>query len=189
MMAGLSPRLRQVYDWIYPSNTLVLHSPCRDSRRSTDTDSNTDSGAGNSLTVEGEVMHHRFIIGLVALGLAISLTPNAPLHVEIKSKQVTPKVVEIPDLSLDQLPLSWQKLAMCESSGRVNAVSGKRKQFQGLFQIEYPRTWVAHGGNSDKAPKDSTILEQFYVALHIYVDRGSKPWPYCGKFLKEDYGK
>jgi len=135
------------------------------------------------------MMHHRFIIGLVALGLAISLTPNAPIHFEVKPKEVVPKVVEIPDLSLDQLPLSWQKLAMCESSGRVNAVSGKRKQFQGLFQIEYPRTWVAHGGDSDKAPKDSTILEQFYVALHIYVDRGSKPWPYCGKFLKEDYGK
>jgi hypothetical protein len=139
--------------------------------------------------MEGKLMHHRFIIGLVALGLAISLTPSAPIHVEIKPKQVIPKVVEIPDLSLDQLPESWQKLAMCESSGRLNAVSGKRKQFQGAFQIEYPRTWVAHGGNKNKPPKDSTLLEQFWVALHIYVDRGSKPWPYCGKFLKADYGK
>lgn len=180
---------RLAYDWASPSHTFILYSPCWDSRETTDTNCDTDTGAGNSPTVEGEVMHHRFIIGLVALGLAISLTPNAPIHVEIKPKQVSAKVVEIPDLELDQLPLSWQKLAMCESSGRLNAVSGKRKQFQGAFQIEYPRTWIAHGGNSGKQPKDSTLLEQFYVALHIYVDRGSKPWPYCGKFLKEDYGK
>lgn len=167
----------------------VLYSPCWDSRESTATRSDTDTGLGSKPYVEGEMMHHRFIIGLVALGLAISLTPNAPIHVEIQPKQVIPKVVELPDLALDQLPLAWQKLAMCESSGRLNAVSGNRKQFQGAFQIEYPRTWIAHGGNSGKQPKDSTLLEQFWVALHIYVDRGSSPWPYCGKFLKAEYGK
>ena len=171
---------------VYP---VVLYSSDWDSRGATTTDSNTDTGADCSSIVEGELMHHRFIIGLVALGLAISLTPNAPIHVEIQPKQVVPKVVEIPDLELDQLPIAWQKLAMCESSGRLNAVSGKRKQFQGAFQIEYPRTWIAHGGASGKAPKDSTLLEQFWVALHIYVDRGSSPWPYCGRFLKAEYGK
>ena len=134
-------------------------------------------------------MHHRFVIGLVALGLAISLTPTAPIHVEIKPKEVVAKVVEVPDIELDQLPLAWQKLAKCESSGRLNAVSGNRKQYQGAFQIEYPRTWVAHGGDSGTPPKDSTLLQQFYVAMHIYIDRGYKPWPYCGKFLKEYYGK
>lgn len=134
-------------------------------------------------------MHHRFIIGLVALGLAFSLTPNAPITVEIKPKQVVPKIVEVSDIELDQLPVAWQKVAMCESSGRLNAVSGKQHQFQGAFQIEYPRTWVAHGGDKNKPPKNSTLLEQFWVALHIYIDRGHSPWPYCGKFLKEYYGK
>lgn len=188
-MARLTETVRWLVGRLSLIHSVVLHFPCRDSRESTITNGNTYVGAGNGSVMEGELMHHRFIIGLVALGLAISLTPNAPIHVEIQPKQVVPKVVEIPDLELDQLPVAWQKLAMCESSGRLNAVSGKRKQFQGLFQIEYPRTWVAHGGDSGKAPKDSTLLEQFWVALHIYVDRGSKPWPYCGKFLKAEYGK
>ena len=135
-------------------------------------------------------MHHRFIIGLVALGLAISLTPNAPIRVAITPAPIeVPIVVEVPDIQLTDLPKAWQKLAMCESGGRHNAVSGTQHQFQGYFQIEYPRTWKAHGGDSGTQPKNATLKEQFDVALHIYVDRGYKPWPYCGKFLKEYYGK
>lgn len=137
-------------------------------------------------------MKSRLTIGLVALGLVLGLAPLSHAPIEIRSVMANPKpiIVEVPrSLELSDLPLSWQKLAMCESGGRPNAVSGTRKQFQGLFQIEYPRTWVAHGGPKELPPKAASVMEQFYVALHIYVDRGSKPWPYCGKFLKEDYGK
>jgi hypothetical protein len=138
-------------------------------------------------------MRSRLTIGLVALGLVFGLAPLSQAPIEIRNVIANPEpvIIEIPKpkLELSDLPLSWQKLAMCESSGRIDAVSGTRKQFQGLFQIEYPRTWVAHGGPKDLPPKAASVMEQFYVALHIYVDRGSKPWPYCGKFLKEDYGK
>jgi hypothetical protein len=137
-------------------------------------------------------MRSRLTIGLASLGLVFGLAPLSHAPIEIRSVMENPQpvIVEVPrSLELSDLPLSWQKLAMCESSGRINAVSGTRKQFQGLFQIEYPRTWVAHGGSMTVPPKAASVMEQFYVALHIYVDRGSKPWPYCGKFLKEDYGK
>ena len=138
-------------------------------------------------------MKSRLTIGLVSLGLVLGLAPlsHAPIEIRTVIANPEPIIVEIPKpkLELSDLPLAWQKLAMCESSGRPNAVSGTRKQFQGLFQIEYPRTWVAHGGSKAVPPKAASVMDQFYVALHIYVDRGSKPWPYCGKFLKEDYGK
>lgn len=137
-------------------------------------------------------MRSRLTIGLVALGLVFGLAPLSQAPIEIRSVMESPEpvVIEVPrSLELSDLPLSWQKLAMCESSGRIDAVSGTRNQFQGLFQIEYPRTWVAHDGPKDLPPSAASVMQQFWVALHIYVDRGSKPWPYCGKFLKEDYGK
>lgn len=136
-------------------------------------------------------MDHRLIIAIVSLGAGLVLAPGDISPAIIPPITVTERI-EVPvshDPTLEDLPLAWQKLAKCESSGRLNAVSGKRGQFQGLFQIEYPRTWVAHGGAMTVPPKAASMMEQFWVALHIYVDRGSKPWPYCGKFLKEEYGK
>lgn len=131
----------------------------------------------------------RFILGAGALGLAIMLAPGQPVTVPIQTIVTPHHPVFIPDIQITDLPLAWQKLATCESGQRHNAVSGKRGQFQGYFQIEYPRTWEAHGGDSGIQPKDATLKDQFDVALHIYVDRGYKPWPYCGKFLKAYYGK
>jgi len=133
-------------------------------------------------------MLHRFMLGAVSMGLALMLTPREPVIVML------PPVIKsepafVSDIELTDLPLAWQKLAKCESNGRLKAVSGTRKQFQGAFQIEFPRTWVAHGGSSGTPAKDATLREQFHVALHIYADRGFKPWPYCGKFLKEEYGR
>lgn len=137
---------------------------------------------------------HRLIIGGVLMG-AVLLSPplkNIPPKDQKESSIVVhdiPVVLHFEDMEFDHLPPAWQKLAMCESSGRSNAVAGNQKQFQGYFQIEYPRTWVAHGGASGVPPKKATLMEQFHVALHIYADRGSKPWPYCGKFLKAEYGR
>lgn len=136
------------------------------------------------------IVKSRLTIGVVALGLVLVLAPKSPLPVEVRSVVAEPVIIEVPrSFELTDLPIAWQKLAMCESSGRVNAVSGTRKQFQGLFQIEYPRTWVAHGGDKNTPPKAASVQQQFEVALRIYIDRFSKPWPYCGKFLKEHYGR
>lgn len=137
-------------------------------------------------------MKSQFTIGLISLGLVFGLTPLSRADIEIRTVTANPEpvIIEVPrSIELADLPIAWQKLAMCESGGRPNAVSGTRKQFQGLFQIEYPRTWVAHGGPISVPPKAASVKDQFHVALRIYVDRFSKPWPYCGKFLKEEYGR
>ncbi len=137
-------------------------------------------------------MIHRLIILIAAFGAGLWLAPgDLPRELPEPPREIVIREeIHIPlDIQLTDLPEAWQKLAKCESNGRLNAVSGTRKQFQGAFQIEYPRTWVAHGGHSGTPPKRATLREQFHVALHIYADRGAKPWPYCGKFLKEEYGR
>jgi hypothetical protein len=136
-------------------------------------------------------MYHKLIIAIASLGAGLMLAPG-DLTPSIAEPIVITERIEIPvayEMGLKDLPLAWQNLAKCESSGRIDAVSGTRKQFQGLFQIEYPRTWAAHGGPKDLPPKAASVKQQFEVALRIYVDRSSKPWPYCGKFLKEVYGR
>lgn len=131
-------------------------------------------------------------VATLAFGLGSSSAPDpAPTWVSDAAVEIVGEVA-VPDpdpFTFDDLPLPWQQLAMCESSGRVEAVAGKRGQFQGLFQIEFPRTWVAHGGSPDRSPTAASVLEQFEVALHIYEDRGWKPWPHCGKFLRKAYGR
>lgn len=90
--------------------------------------------------------------------------------------------------TFDDLPKAWQRLAMCESSGRGDVTAGSRDQFQGYFQIEYPRTWLAHGGVT-RPVTAASLSEQWAVALHIFADRGSNPWPSCGRYLREVYGR
>jgi len=95
---------------------------------------------------------HRLIIGGLLLGAVLISPPLKTIETKAETNLVVqdiPVVIHYEDMTFDHLPPAWQKLAMCESSGR----------------------------------------EQFHVALHIYADRGSKPWPYCGKFLKAEYGK
>ena len=137
-------------------------------------------------------MIHRVILGIAAFGAGLLLAPDKlPAIEDLPIREIVIREeIHIPlDIQLSDLPQAWQDLAKCESNGRLNAVSGTRKQFQGAFQIEYPRTWIAHGGDSGTPPKKATLREQFHVALHIYADRGAKPWPYCGKFLKAEYGR
>ena len=94
----------------------------------------------------------------------------------------------MPALTVADLPRPWRKLATCEASGRPDAVSPSGR-FHGLFQIEFPRTWSAHGGDPKVMPSAANVYEQYLVALHIFEDRGSSPWPHCGRFLREVYGR
>lgn len=137
------------------------------------------------------------VVGVAALafGLGPAAAPVVPntspvwasdAAVEMVGEVAVP--VPVP-FTVDDLPEPWRRVALCESSGRVDAVGGSRGQYQGLFQIEYPRTWVAHGGDPDRSPTAATVAEQFEVALHIYEDRGWKPWPHCGKHLRKAYGR
>ncbi|MFI6689455.1 ubiquitin-like domain-containing protein [Streptomyces sp. NPDC050485] len=75
--------------------------------------------------------------------------------------------------------LNWSGLAHCESGGRPGALDPSGT-YGGLYQFD-PGTWHALGGSgrAEQAPSG----EQTYRAKKLFVQRGSSPWPHCGRRL------
>lgn len=74
----------------------------------------------------------------------------------------------------------WAKLRQCESGGNYRAVSANGK-YRGAYQFDY-RTWENLGGVGD--PAAAPPAEQDVRAKMLYAQRGAKPWPTCGKYLR-----
>ncbi|MFD9564797.1 ubiquitin-like domain-containing protein [Streptomyces sp. NPDC059994] len=75
--------------------------------------------------------------------------------------------------------LDWRGLAHCESGGRPGAVD-PTGNYGGLYQFD-GRTWHALGGSG--LPQHASPSEQTFRAKKLYVQRGSSPWPHCGRRL------
>ncbi|MEU2155668.1 ubiquitin-like domain-containing protein [Streptomyces sp. NPDC019396] len=75
--------------------------------------------------------------------------------------------------------LDWDGLAACESGGRPGAVDPSGT-YGGLYQFDN-RTWRSMGGRG--RPQDAPATEQTYRAKKLYSQRGSNPWPHCGRRL------
>ena len=73
----------------------------------------------------------------------------------------------------------WAALRRCESGGNHRAVS-KSGKYRGAYQFDM-RTWRSVGGVGD--PADAPLIVQTYYAHILYEDRGSRPWPRCGRHL------
>lgn len=74
--------------------------------------------------------------------------------------------------------LNWYALAKCESGNNPRAVNPNG--YYGLYQFSLP-TWRGVGGKGN--PTDWSSNEQTYRAKLLYNNRGSSPWPVCGKRL------
>jgi len=70
-----------------------------------------------------------------------------------------------------------QKIAQCESGGNPHAIGGGGA-FRGLFQFDMG-TWRGVGGTGD--PAAAPAEEQYRRAAILYRQRGSSPWPVCGR--------
>jgi hypothetical protein len=68
-------------------------------------------------------------------------------------------------------------IAQCESGGNPRAVSPSG-QYRGLYQFDY-QTWRSVGGSGD--PAAASVQEQTMRAQRLYSQRGSSPWPVCGR--------
>lgn len=98
-------------------------------------------------------------------------------------------VVPSPDFSapLPQVPEGgpspeqWAALRQCESSGNYQAVSRSGK-YRGAYQFDHA-TWAGLGGNGD--PAAAPPVEQDARARLLYSQRGTRPWPHCGRHLVE----
>lgn len=76
--------------------------------------------------------------------------------------------------------LNWAALAQCESGGNPRAVNPAG--YYGLYQFN-TGTWRSVGGSG--LPSNAPAREQTYRAQLLYKERGSSPWPVCGRHLFE----
>lgn len=75
--------------------------------------------------------------------------------------------------------LNWHGLAQCEAGGRPHAVDSTGR-YGGLYQFD-SHTWHSLGGHG--RPQDAPAAEQTFRAKKLYVQRGTAPWPACGRHL------
>ena len=74
------------------------------------------------------------------------------------------------------VPAALRRIAECESGGNPRAVS-PGGQYRGKYQFSRA-TWRTLGGSGD--PADAPEWLQDRLALKLYRERGSAPWPTCG---------
>lgn len=74
----------------------------------------------------------------------------------------------------------WAALRNCEASGNYRAVSASGK-YRGAYQFD-ARTWAGLGPAGD--PAAAPPAEQDARAKLLYSQRGWRPWPLCGRFLR-----
>jgi hypothetical protein len=72
----------------------------------------------------------------------------------------------------------WAALRRCESGGNYQTNTGNG--FYGAYQFDL-QTWQSMGGTG--LPSDAPPEEQDARAHALYAQRGSQPWPICGRFL------
>jgi Transglycosylase-like domain/Putative peptidoglycan binding domain len=74
-----------------------------------------------------------------------------------------------------KLPRILRQIAECESGGNPRAVS-PGGQYRGKYQFSVD-TWRGLGGKGD--PADAPEAEQDRLALKLYRQAGTSPWPNC----------
>jgi len=74
-----------------------------------------------------------------------------------------------------KLPRILRQIAECESGGNPEAVS-PGGQYRGKYQFSVD-TWRGLGGKGD--PADAPEAEQDRLALKLYRQAGTSPWPNC----------
>ena len=75
-----------------------------------------------------------------------------------------------------RVPRILRRIAECESGGNPRATS-PGGQYRGKYQFSR-ETWRGLGGSGD--PADAPEWQQDRLALKLYRQRGTAPWPNCG---------
>lgn len=76
-----------------------------------------------------------------------------------------------------RVPAILRRIARCESGGNPRAISNGGT-YRGKYQFDRG-TWRAHGGRGDPARAPEHVQDR--IALRLYRDRGTAPWPVCGR--------
>jgi hypothetical protein len=103
-------------------------------------------------------------LGLAALGTASTVALLAPASAAQAKSSV-----------------NWDAVAQCESGGNWHINTGNG--YYGGLQFD-SGTWLSNGGGAYAPRADLASREQqIAVATRIYQQRGSSPWPVCGRNL------
>jgi peptidoglycan hydrolase-like protein with peptidoglycan-binding domain len=73
------------------------------------------------------------------------------------------------------VPALLQRIAQCESGGNPRAVSADGR-YHGKYQFDLS-TWRAMGGSGDPAAAPESVQDR--LAVKLYRQRGTAPWPEC----------
>ena len=78
----------------------------------------------------------------------------------------------------------WAGVIQCESSGDPTQVTGP---YSGLFQFDQP-TWNGVASRhyphlTGVWPGSASVSDQYAMAWALHSERGTQPWPYCGRFF------
>ena len=105
--------------------------------------------------------------------------------------------LEFAGLPVDQLPVmpipagpspeKWAALRECESGGDYTIINRSGK-YRGAYQFDRS-TWNSVAGRHDPSlvgvdPAAASPADQDALALALYIERGARPWPHCGRHLR-----
>jgi hypothetical protein len=76
-----------------------------------------------------------------------------------------------------KLPRIMRRIAECESGGDPTAVSANGR-YRGKWQFSRA-TWKRLGGTGDPAQASEALQDK--LAMKLYRQEGTDPWPVCGK--------
>jgi hypothetical protein len=131
----------------------------------------TASGYYGSLTKRA-VKRYQRRAGLRADGIAGPAT-LARLRIRLTPASAQ---TESEDGSNVSVPAELERIAQCESGGNPRAVSPDGR-YRGKYQFDR-ETWRSLGGSGDPAAAPES--EQDRLAVKLYRQRGTAPWPNCG---------
>lgn len=138
----------------------------------------TDIGFHTNLVALPEVIFSPkyTLLGTYVDNALFDLLPEIPQYVP----EVKEEIVYVRERSAYPTAEQWYRLRMCEATDNPRAIS-PQGWYRGLYQFDLP-TWRSVGGTGD--PIDASREEQDYRAQLLYNQRGTQPWPVCGRFLR-----
>jgi hypothetical protein len=98
-------------------------------------------------------------------------------HITLKSAHSALIVIGIRPRTVAEL--NWAAVANCESHGNPRS-SNSANGYYGMFQFTVT-AWKTAGGEGN--PMDYPAAEQLLRAKRLYMIRGWRAWPTCGKLL------
>ncbi len=124
-------------------------------------------------------------LGIAVDGIYNSNTQQA--HVgAIEFLGLATDIVPVPILPPGPDPAEWAALRECESNGNY-AITNPSGKYRGAYQFDRS-TWNSVAARhvprlAGVDPAAASPADQDAMAFALYVERGARPWPQCGRHL------